>query len=242
MSYEVNLDIFEGPLDLLLYLIKKEEINIYDIPIAYITEQYLDYIEAMRWLDVNLAGDYLVMAATLMQIKSRMLLPRPQIEDGEDIEDPRKQLVEQLLEYQRVKEAASLLREKEGLRQDMFSRRSIPEIDEVFEDGEIILNNNVFELLTAFSRALKSMPEDVVHEIIVEHYTVEDKMHELLHMLLDHKRIRVNALFARARSRIELVALFLAVLELTRLGEVLLKQDRAFGDIEIYRNEQVVFS
>ena len=241
MSYEVKLDVFDGPLDLLLYLIKKDEINIYDIPIAYITEQYLSYIEMMKSLDVNIAAEYLVMAATLMQIKSRMLLPRPSV-DSEEEEDPRRELVQQLIEYQKFKEIASVLRDRELERQEWFSRHNIPEIDEAFEDVDIVLNNNVFELLTAFSRALQSIPEDIVHEVLVEHYSVEDKMHTLLHLLLEHKHIRVNALFSQARSRVELVAIFLAVLELTRLGEILLKQDGIFGDIEIYRNEQVILS
>ena len=242
MSYEVKLDIFEGPLDLLLYLIKKNEINIYDIPIAYITEQYLQYIDMMRALDINVAGDYLVMAATLMQIKSRMLLPTPQEEEGEQ-EDPRKELVDRLVEYQLFKELAKYFREREEERQDWFSRRVFPEVDEVFEPDEIVLANNVFELLTAFSRVLHNTNDmNVVHEIVMEHYTVEEKIHELLHLLLDHRRIRVNALFARARSRLEIVAIFLAVLELVRLGEVLIRQSSPFGDIELYRNEQVVLS
>ncbi len=242
MSYEVKLDIFEGPLDLLLYLIKKNEINIYDIPIAYITEQYLQYIDMMRALDINVAGDYLVMAATLMQIKSRMLLPTPQEEEGEQ-EDPRKELVDRLVEYQLFKELAKYFREREEERQDWFSRRVFPEVDEVFEPDEIVLANNVFELLTAFSRVLHNTNDmNVVHEIVMEHYTVEEKIHELLHLLLDHRHIRVNALFARARSRLEIVAIFLAVLELVRLGEVLIRQSSPFGDIELYRNEQVVLS
>ncbi len=241
MSYEVKLDIFEGPLDLLLYLIKKDEINIYDIPIAYITEQYLSYIELMRGLDINIASEYLVMAATLMQIKSRMLLPQA-ITDDQDQEDPRTELVQQLLEYQRFKELANYLREKESERQEWFSRTNIAEINEVFEEGEVILNNNVFELLTAFSRALRNIADDKVYEIVVEHYTVEDKMHELLHLLVENKYIRVTALFSRARSRLELVAIFLAVLELARLGEVLVKQEGLFGEIELYRNERVLLS
>ncbi len=242
MSYEVKLDIFEGPLDLLLYLIKKNEINIYDIPIAYITEQYLRYIEMMRALDINVAGDYLVMAATLMQIKSRMLLPAPKEEEGEQ-EDPRKELVDRLVEYQLFKELAKYFREREEERQDWFPRRVFPEVDEVFEPDEIVLANNVFELLTAFSRVLHSVNDvSAVHEIVMEHYTVEEKIHELLHLLLDHRHIRVNALFARARSRLEIVAIFLAVLELVRLGEVLIRQTSPFGDIELYRNEQVVLS
>ena len=241
MSYEVKLDIFEGPLDLLLYLIKKEEINIYDIPISYITEQYLHYLDVMKMLDLNIAGEYLVMAATLMQIKSRMLLPKVK-EGDEEIEDPRKELVDQLLEYQKFKEVAKYLRERECDRQEWFTRTHYPEIEDVFEEGEFVLTNNVFDLLTAFSRALKNIPTNVVHEIMVDNYTVEDKMHELLHLLLENKYIRVNALFHQAKSRLELVAIFLAVLELVRLGEVLIRQSSLFGEIELYRNEQVLLS
>ncbi len=241
MSYEVKLDIFEGPLDLLLFLIKKDEINIYDIPIAYITEQYLQYLDLMKMLDLNIAGEYLVMAATLMQIKSRMLLPRS-AEDDEDVEDPRSELVNQLLEYQKFKEVAEYLRGRELERQEWFSKKGLFDIDEVFEEGEVFLTNNVFDLLTAFSRAMRNLPQEIVHEIVVEHYTVEEKMHTLLHLLLEHKYVRVSALFRQARSRLELVAVFLAVLELVRLGEVLIRQSETFGEIELYRNEEVVLS
>ncbi len=241
MSYEVKLDVFEGPLDLLLYLIKRDEINIYDIPISYITEQYLQYLEMMRMLDLSIAGEYLVMAATLMQIKSRMLLPQSH-DETEEVEDPRQGLVNQLVEYQKFKEVARYLRDKELDRQEWFSRFSHPEVEEFFEEGELIITNNVFDLLTAFSRALRNIPKEIVHEVMVEQYTVEEKMHDLLHLLLENRYVRVGALFARAKSRLELVAIFLAVLELVRLGEVLIRQSCLFGEIELYRNEQVILS
>ncbi len=241
MSYEIKLDIFEGPLDLLLFLIKKDEINIYDIPISYITDQYMEYLNVMEMLDINIAGEYIVMAATLMQIKSKMLLPKPEAID-EDIDDPRQELVNQLLQYEALKHVSVRLREMEQERQEWFSRANMPEVDEAFEDVDIKLENNVFELLTAFSKAVKHMPKQIVHEIIIDEFTVEEKIHELLHLMVERKYVRVNALFKRARDRFELVAIFLAVLELVRLGEVAVKQDGIFGDIELYRNEKVLLS
>ncbi len=241
MSYEIKLDIFEGPLDLLLFLIKKDEINIYDIPISYITDQYMEYLNIMEMLDINIAGEYIVMAATLMQIKSRMLLPKTEADD-EEIEDPRGDLVKQLIQYEAFKEASKNFRGMEQTRQEWFSRSNMPEIEEAFEDVDIKLENNIFELLTAFSRAIKHMPKPVVHEIIIDEFTVEEKIHELLHMMVERRYIRVNAVFNRCKNRFELVAVFLAVLELARLGEVSVRQDRVFGDIELYRNERALMS
>ena len=185
MSYKVKLDIFEGPFDLLLYLIKKSELNVYDIPIASILEQYLQYLELMRLLDLNIAGEFIVMAATLMQIKSKMLLPQetnPLDEIPEEEKDPRAELVKRLLEYKQFKEAADQLRLKERARQDIFKRQTVLEDA---ESGESFFEASLFDLINAFSKALKDIPKELFYEVIKDEFTVEGKVHDLLHMFRD---------------------------------------------------------
>lgn len=238
MSYKIKLEIFEGPFDLLLYLIKKNELNVYDIPVAPILEQYLQYLELMRMLDLNIAGEFIVMAATLMQIKSKMLLPQETNvldEILEDEKDPRAELVKRLLEYQQFKEAAQVLRLKERERQDIFKRQP------VFEDkesGESFFEASLFDLINAFSKALKDVPQELFYEVIKDEFTVEGKVHDLLHMFVDRPRIKLFDLFVRAHSRLEMIATFLAVLELMRLKEVIVVQKSVFGEIEVFRNKE----
>ncbi len=238
MSYKVKLEIFEGPFDLLLYLIKRNEINVYDIPIAAILDQYLQYMELMRLLDLNIAGDFIVVAATLMQIKSKMLLPQeisPLEEIPEEEKDPRAELVKRLLEYKQFKEAAGQLREKERARQDIFNRQ--PVLEDA-ESGESYFEASLFDLINAFSRALKDIPKELFYEVIKDEFTVEGKVHELLHRFMETPRIKLSYLFVQARSKMEIIATFLAVLELIRLKEVLVVQKSVFGDIEVFRNKQ----
>ena len=239
MSYKLKLDIFEGPLDLLLYLIKKEDIDIKDIPIAKITEQYLGYIEMMKLLDLDIVGDFLVMAATLMQIKSKMLLPPDPAEVSLEQEDPRDELVRRLQEYQKFKEIADALKDKELLRRDFFSRiEDEMRTRQMMDDAkEIYFEANLFDLITALSEALKKVPEDVLHEIIKDEFTIEQKIHDILHLLLDKSTVSLNELFEKARSRTEVVVIFLAVLELIRLKEIKVIQKKLFSEIEILRNK-----
>ncbi len=240
MSYKVRLEIFEGPFDLLLYLIKKDEINIYDIPIVTILEQYMQYVELMRLLDLNVAGEFIVVAATLMQIKSKMLLPQePSVleETPEEEQDPRADLVKRLLEYRQFKEAAEQLRQKERARQDIFRRQPVMQ-DE--ESGEAYFEASLFDLINAFSKALKDIPRDLFYEVIKDEFTVEGKVHELLHLFMEIPRIGLTGLFARVRSKMEAVVTFLAVLELIRLKEILVVQKVVFGEIEIFRNKEKI--
>ncbi len=235
MSYKVKLEVFEGPLDLLLYLIKKNEIDIYDIPIANITEQYLEYIELMRMLDLNIAGEFLVMAATLIHIKSKMLLPPEEKEIlPEEEEDPREELVRRLLEYKRFKEAAGILQDLEGQRKKMFTRSSTFEV----EPGEKLFEASLFDLITALTKALKDVPKEVFQDIVKDEFTVEQKVHDLLHMLVEKPIIYLSELFKSAKNKLEIIATFLAVLELIRLKEVIIAQKKSFGDIEVIRNER----
>lgn len=242
MGYKLKLEIFEGPLDLLLYLIKKDDIDINDIPISQITEQYMQYISMMKMLDLDVVGDFLVMAATLMQIKSRMLLPPDPDEQPEEELDPRDELARRLLEYKKFKEIAEALKEKETLRQDFFGRNIDPEaLQQLREESkEIYYEASLFDLISALSEALRKAPEEVIHEIITEEFTVEKKLHDILHLLLKESTIRLQDLFERSRTKIEIIVTFLAVLELIRIKELIAVQKGVFGEIEIMRNQKKI--
>src|SRR3989338_3114535 len=234
MSYRVKLEIFEGPLDLLLYLIKKEELNIHDIPITKITEQYLEYLNLMELLDLEVAGEFLVMAATLMQIKSKMLLPPdPESQEAEE-QDPRAELVRRLLEYKSFKEAADRLRGFEAKRSNIFTRfGAVPELD---GGDSPFVEVSLFDLISAFSKILKDLPKDAFHEIIKDEFTVAEKVHEIFHRLLKEPVVKFSALFKAAKNKFEVISIFLAILELIRLKEVAISQPGHFGEIEISRN------
>lgn len=238
-GYKIKLDIFEGPLDLLLYLVKKDHLNIYDIPIKEVTEQYLRYLELMRLLDLNIAGEFLVMAATLLQIKSKMLLPAEKEEtlDTEE-EDPRAELVRRLLEYEKFKEIAQDLRERESAQQEVFKRPKLPEKQDVLGDKEVYFEANLFDLIAAFSRALEDVPKELFYEVIKDEFTVEDKIHQILHLLLVEPSVQISRLFSEARNKIEVVVTFLGILELIRLKEIVARQKSLFGEIEVVRNKE----
>src|SRR3989338_6794096 len=195
MTYKVKLEVFEGPLDLLLYLIKKEELDIYDIPIAKITDQYLEYLEFMKLLDLNIAGEFIVMAATLMHIKSKMLLPPDQLEGAElEEEDPRAELVKRLLEYKKFKEAAGELSQMESKQKHFFARVGTGK-DKAAAQEEDFFEASLFDLITAFTKILKDIPKDVFHEVIKDEFTVSEKIHDILHMLVDKSVIFFTELF-----------------------------------------------
>lgn len=242
MNYKIRLDIFEGPLDLLLYLVKKDHLNIYDIPIAKVTEQYLEYINLMKLLDLGIAGDFLVMAATLMQIKSKMLLPASETPAEEEQEDPRAELVKRLLEYEKFKQIAEDLREKEISQQDVFKRPKPEKPQEVQEKSgekeEKYFEASIFDLISAFSQALKDIPKEVFYEVIKDQFTVEQKVHDILHLLLVETEFRLSGLFSKAKDRLEIIVIFLAILELTKMKEIVTRQDAAFEDIIITRNKE----
>lgn len=239
MSYKIKLEIFEGPLDLLLYLVKKDHLNIYDIPIAEVTEQYLKYMDIMRLLNLNIAGEFLVMAATLMQIKSKMLLPLEESQETSEVqEDPRQELVKRLLEYEKFKEIAQNLRERETDQRDVFKRPKSPG-QEIPEDEQgVYFEASLFDLITAFSAALEGIPKELFYEVIKEEFTVEDKVHDILHMLLASSGLRLSELFAKAKNKLEIIVTFLAILELIRLKEIIARQKGLFQEIEITRNKE----
>ncbi len=239
-DYNVKLDVFEGPLDLLLYLIKKEEVDIYDIPIGRICSQYNEYLKLMRMLDLNIAGEFLVMSATLMLIKSRTLLPveeRPALEDDED--DPRMDLVRQLVEYKKFKDAAGFLEILEDNQHNVF----FPEGDHVAlgkETGLSLRDVSIFDLLSSFSEILKRTGKEELTEIFAERYTVADKVDYLMTEIVRRgRKISLHGLFAGMRSRSEMVCTFLAILELIRLKQIrAVQEEGAFSDIHIQKAEE----
>lgn len=233
MDYEVKLDIFEGPLDLLLYLIRKNEIDITDIPIALITQQYLDHLEMMKALNLDLAGEYLVLASTLLHIKSRMLLPEPEPEEGEE-DDPRRELVEQLLEYQAVKDAALALERRDVLDRDVFKRGGRALGEEEAEPEEEMVEIGIFELVEAFQRCLSRFKTRVPLEIETDPMTIAERIQDILARLSREGQIMFFDLFRDGRDRRLVIYTFLALLELVKQRLVRAYQSVPYGDISIH--------
>ncbi len=228
-KYKVQLEVFEGPLDLLLYLIKRDEIDIYDIPIDRITQQYMDTLDLMKLLDLDIAGEFVLMAATLMYIKSRLLLPveeQPPLEEEE--EDPRLDLVRQLLEYKRFKEVAENLGQKELLQNQLFSRVATREGIGLEPNA---LDVSLFDLISAFSSVLKKIEGEGLREVYQDVYTVADKMLMIRGLLQEKGKVTFQELFVGTASKGEVVATFLALLELMRLKELRGFQEKPFGPI-----------
>jgi len=240
MNYKIRLEMFEGPLDLLLYLVKKDHLNIYDIPIAKVTQQYLEYINLMQLLDLNIAGEFLLMAATLMQIKSKMLLPAEESPVKEEEGDPRAELVKKLLEYEKFKQIAENLREREAGQHDVFKRPKQEPGGDVGEQEkeEVYFEASIFDLISAFSQALKDIPKEVFYEVIKDQFTVEQKIHDILHLLLVQSEVKLSELFSKTKSKMEIIVVFLAILELAKMKEIIARQDKAFEDIIILRNKE----
>lgn len=237
-EYKVNLEVFEGPLDLLLYLIKKDEVDIYDIPINRITTQYMDYLELMKILNLEIAGDFIVMASTLMLIKSRLLLPDedrgPVEEDDED--DPRWDLVRQLVEYKKFKDAAGFLEHLEEVQENVFSREG--EHVELGSRPDVGMQDvSIFDLISALNQALDRAPKEDLGEIFAEQYTVADKVDTLLEATSKGQKLTIGRLFRNMRSRHEIVCTFLAMLELIKLNRLAARQDNHFDEIVIEQIE-----
>ena len=232
-QYRVKLEIFEGPLDLLLYLIKKEEVSIYDIPIARITEQYLEYLSVMKELDIGVAGEFLLMAATLIQIKSRMLLPRDPLAPKDEPDDPRNELVYQLLEHQKFKGAANVLHQRATIEGAAYHRGAIE------SDG----NNpeiaaTIFQLFEVFRQVLDRQRAITEIEIARDEMTMSEKIAEIKLLVARSGQVRAADLFSAARSRREIVLIFLGLLELVKALAVRLVQEQTFGDILIRSREE----
>ena len=229
MTAKVELEIFEGPLDLLLHLIKKNEVGIADIPIAPITEQYLATLEVMQDLNLDVAGEFLVMAATLIHIKSRMLLPPDESDLEEDEEgDPRAELARRLLEYQRFKDAAGELEQRDILRRDVFTR--MPASPEEVETGGFE-SVSLFDLISALRTVLDRLPKDSVHQVALEKISVREKMSQLLDRLQRQEKVIFGSIFDGASSRMEVIVTFLAMLELVKMRAIRIWQEEAAGPI-----------
>ena len=238
--YKIKLPEFEGPMDLLLHLIRENKVDIYDIPISLITGQYLEYIEIMNELDLEIAGEFLVMAATLIQIKSRMLLPPDEEAPPEEMEDPRLELVQRLIEYQSYKDAAAILKEREDESMKLFGRQpEEPKEEELPQPEPYLFDVNLFDLLAAFKKLLSNAPPEM-RTITRETLTVKDKMMHIAEIIETIDSIRFEELFKDTFSRVQLIVTFLALLELLRLGLARVYQEKEFGNIWIInpRNQE----
>lgn len=228
--YTVRLESFEGPLDLLLHLIQKNEMDIFDIPIALITEQYLEYLKWMKTLNLDIAGEYLLMASTLLHIKSKMLLPQSSVEEEEG-EDPRAELVRRLVEYQKYKKAATELNERPMRDRDVFVRLTSMKEEEPEEE---YLDVNLFELIDAFRKVLERTKEEPIHEVVLDRLTVEEKVQEILLLLQREKRsLPFHLLFPQGASRRVIIITFLAVLELVKARWIRVFQAAPFETIRV---------
>jgi len=235
-EYKVKLDVFEGPLDLLLYLIKRDEVDIYEISIERITKQYLEYIESFHLLNIDLAGEFIVMAANLLYIKSRTLLPVDQqmAEEDADEDDPRWELIRQLIEYKKFKEAAGRLRDLEAVQENLYAR--VPALPDLPVDENLLVEEvGIFDLIRAFQRVLKRRTpvQENLREIFAENFTVADKIEHVLRLIGNGTSLRFEEMFPEQASRSEVVVTFLAILELIRMKQLRVRQDGQFGEIWI---------
>src|SRR5882672_1342912 len=240
-EYKVKFEVFEGPLDLLLYLIKKEEVDIYDVNLTKLASQFIEYIEVMRMLDLDVAGEFLVMAATLMYIKSRELLPvdqQAQVEEEDEGQDPRWELIRRLVEYKKFKDAAVQLQHLETAQENIFPH--LPgKVEYQTETPPPKPDVSIFDLLNAVNAILKRINQrEDLRDIFEDKWTVSEKIEQLLQALVERPRLNFSALFAGATSRSEVVVTFLALLELIRLKQLVATQGEHFGEIEIVRAQR----
>jgi len=234
MAYRVKLQNFEGPMDLLLYLIKKNEVDIYDIPIAEITQQYMEYLEFIQLLDLDGAAEFIVMAATLMRIKVRMLLPKSESEADEE-EDPRLELIQRLLEYKRFKEFTPLLHEKEAEQRQFYSRKYFDfDLEGVTElDDRSLKDVSLFQLMDVFKKVMEKAPKPTFHTIELIPVTIEDQMEYVLKMIQEKNKILFYELMQQLKNRIIIIVTFVAILELIKQEKILVWQNAPFSEIWI---------
>lgn len=230
-NYQVTLDLFEGPLDLLLFLVKKDDLDIHNIPIAHITKEYLSYLDLMKEFNLDIAGEFLVMAATLMAYKSRALLPSQEVLSEDEGPDPTAALAQKLLEYQKFKEATKYLAQKSEEMDGVFFRGA-PH----FEEAEKSPNLTLFELMDHI-RVILEGAEDDSRDVAGEEFPIEEKIEKILFLLSDKPMIDWEELFADERKRRGIIACFLAMLELTKLQRIFIRQDANFGKIRIFKKE-----
>jgi segregation and condensation protein A len=239
-AYPVRLQNFEGPLDLLLHLIKKHEVNIYDIPIALITQQYLAYIDLMQELNLDVAGEFLVMAATLIHIKSRTLLPRPDPAQEDPEEDPRDALIRRLLEHQKFKAAAELLHERETVRSAQWTRPDGPIAEIAGEAPEPEIEVDLFSLISAFRSVIERAKQRPATYLPSEQISIETRIEQLLAQLSETEACGFEDLFTGVRGRAGMIVTFLALLEMIRLKLIRVYQTNAVGPIRVYKRARPV--
>lgn len=244
MAYQVRLEHFEGPLDLLLYLIREHEVDIYDIPISLVTQQYLQYLELLKLLDLEVGSEYLLMAATLLRIKSKMLLPRRSEEEEDEAVDPREELVQRLLEYRQFKEAAGVLNEHQDRSADVFYHPPAENVDEDLNgvetlDTRLVGNLNLWDLLQAFKFTLDRASDDFDRTVERETLSIEDRMDDILDNLKKQKNLFFSSLFQEDLSRSFLIVTFLALLELIRQNRVVFEQTDTLGEIWLTLSDSV---
>lgn len=236
--YKVQLNQFEGPLDLLLHFIRRDEIDIYDIPIAQITAEYLQIIEDMKSMNLSVAGEFILMAATLMRIKSRMLIPRPELDDEGEPIDPRTELVNQLLEYQRFKEVSADLSNQWHEQSFRHERTTVQEVEGIDGAGIYLRKVNLFDLAQYFKEAMDKMPVITSYEMHREPVSLKDKKHFILKSFNGDGVLKFNHLLSKCEDKIEIIVTFLAILDLMRLSEIVVFQNKLFDDMEIHKLEK----
>ena len=234
--YKIKLDQFEGPLDLLLFFIKRDELNIYDIPIAKITKEFLEYVDLIKVLDLEVAGDFILMASTLMHIKVRMLLPREFDEKGEEI-DPRAELVRALLEYKRYKEVTEDLAYYESNQRKMSFRGNFSADEKVaIPEYDILLKNvTIYDLAKAFKHVLDNLKEEPVHEVARLNVSIEEQIAFILSKLEVEKKINFLNLVSELKEKIRIIVTFIAILELVKMSKIKIKESPDFNDFMILK-------
>ena len=239
MKYKVKLPYFEGPLDLLLFFVKRDELNIYDIPISKITKDFLEYIHFMQMLDLEIASEFIVMASTLMQIKAKMLLPKPETDTDEEEEDPRTELVKRLLEYKKFKELANDFSKMEDEAGKIYYRQYFKHDARDYYDEEEINGSlkdvSLFDLISAFKKAFESSKEKEFQEIEIQNYRVEDEMENILNRLKFKDSFSFNEILRDYAEKLKIIVAFLAILELAKLKKIKISQNETFGEIFIER-------
>lgn len=231
-SLKIRLDVFEGPMDLLLHLIKKDNLDIYDINISEITSQYLDYLDIMKQLNLEVAGDFLVMASTLMQVKARQLLPSQVPTSEDDGPDPAKELIEKIVEYQKFKEASKFLESNFDKFKNNFYK-SAP----VFDTAERVLNVQIFDLLNAVRRAFAQLEERQHADFLkIEEFPIDKKMDKVISLLSEREWVLIDDIFRGETKKRGIITCFMAVLELLKIGKILARQDKQEGEVRVYLN------
>jgi len=239
-AFKVRIPDFEGPLDLLLFFIKRDELDIYNIPIAYITQEFLSYIRVMQMLDLELAGEFIVMAATLMQVKARMLLPRVESEEGEEEFDPRAELTQRLLEYKRYKESAEELQKLELEQRDRYFRRLFKyDVRKVKQqdDEDVMQDVTMYQLIKAFQKAMVSIPKKTVHEVRSIPWNIEEQGHWLMSHFGERPAYNFLEVMQHMKEKVQVVVTFIALLELIRAHRVRVEIRAQFNDFELIRTE-----